>query len=879
MLGLGIDLTSAVRRPLTSGVVLPVIALATASVSQSEAVSNFVFTLSRTGDTSGASSVNWAVTGSSGNPANAADFVGGVLPSGTINFAAGDTSKTITVQVANDSTVEPNEGFTVTLSSPTGASLGTATATGTIVNDDSAPLPVIAMSTASVSQSEATTNFVYTVSRSGDTSGASSVAWAVTGSGTNPANAADFVGGVLPSGTLNFAAGDTSKTITVQVSNDATVEPDETFTLTLSAPSGATLGTATGAGTIVNDDSAPALSPYLGQVATRSAQPSTTLAQTKMMSRVAMFATEDLSSYQLKFGAWQTTGGGEVTTGIGSAVTYTASIEYPAGTFTQIKWGGSASVVAPLGGDTGLCDAITTAVPKGAKFFVRVYATTTAAGIPVCNQSPWNSGGDAAVIDGTATDLTMSGTVTGANVQGIFPLCVVQMTTQPTFLFLGDSRTASGGSPGQDANGNGGQFAYGLGTSYGYINAAQSSALASQSLGPGSTRRNALAQYVSHVFNGFGINDIITGGRTLAQLQSLMLILAYQIPGKRHIIATTSPNTTGTYADLAGQTVNANDAIRIAFNNWARSLPDPYFACVDIASATESTTAPGKWNPGMTNDGLHQNPTGSAAIVSAGVLNAPALASNPGLLRFSPYEFTPSDWYDAQDNYHATISPGRSVDGVTIWSGTGPYGATSFNGGPGFAFTTVGAYWYRQTLLTVSRNAPGLMLGILWTPSQNPAANAGLCGFCTGVNNSSARAMIMQDSSGRPGLAIRRLDADAVVTVFGSTALTVGSPYLLVAQFDVAAGVAYLYVNGVLACSGDYASGGATSDVASFEGHIGFLGGKGAYGTAGEFVAFNTASASDAVRQKLEGDMAWRRGAAATFLPAGHPYLSVRPGP
>ena len=55
-------------------------------------------------------------------------------------------------------------------------------------------------------------------------------------------------------GTVTFAAGETSKTINIAVTGDTTVEQDETFTVTLSAPSGATLGTATATGTITNDD-------------------------------------------------------------------------------------------------------------------------------------------------------------------------------------------------------------------------------------------------------------------------------------------------------------------------------------------------------------------------------------------------------------------------------------------------------------------------------------------------------------------------------------------------------------------------------------------------------------------------------------------------
>lgn len=101
------------------------------------------------------------------------------------------------------------------------------------------------------------TAYTFTVTRSGDTSVSHSASWAVTGSGSNPAVAADFVGNALPSGVVSFAAGETSKTISVQVSGDTSVEPDEGFTVTLSNPSaGATIGTSSASGTILNDDNA-----------------------------------------------------------------------------------------------------------------------------------------------------------------------------------------------------------------------------------------------------------------------------------------------------------------------------------------------------------------------------------------------------------------------------------------------------------------------------------------------------------------------------------------------------------------------------------------------------------------------------------------------
>ena len=90
-----------------------------------------------------------------------------------------------------------------------------------------------------------------------------SVAYA-TADGTGTAGS-DYT---ATSGTLVFGPGQTSKTVAVPIIGDTAYESDETFTLTLSNPVNATLGTATATGTITNDD-APTATPghYNGQIA------------------------------------------------------------------------------------------------------------------------------------------------------------------------------------------------------------------------------------------------------------------------------------------------------------------------------------------------------------------------------------------------------------------------------------------------------------------------------------------------------------------------------------------------------------------------------------------------------------------------------------
>ncbi len=67
-----------------------------------------------------------------------ADFT---AANGTVTFAPGETSKTIQVTVVGDAVYEPDETFTVGLSNPVNATIGSGSATGTIQNDDPVAQP------------------------------------------------------------------------------------------------------------------------------------------------------------------------------------------------------------------------------------------------------------------------------------------------------------------------------------------------------------------------------------------------------------------------------------------------------------------------------------------------------------------------------------------------------------------------------------------------------------------------------------------------------------------------------------------------------------------------------------------------------------------
>ena len=154
------------------------------------------------------------------------------------------------------STLEGDQGFTVTLSNASaGIALATAAATSVITNDDGTTLEIAALEASNLEGHAGTAAFTFLVTRRGDTTGVSSAAWSVAGSGPRPAGATDFGGGILPAGIVVFQPGETVHTVTVDVAGDMLVEGHETFTVTLADASvDVTFAGSTAIGTIGADD-------------------------------------------------------------------------------------------------------------------------------------------------------------------------------------------------------------------------------------------------------------------------------------------------------------------------------------------------------------------------------------------------------------------------------------------------------------------------------------------------------------------------------------------------------------------------------------------------------------------------------------------------
>ena len=173
---------------------------------------------------------------------------------GTLNFAPGQTSKTVTVLVNGDLLDEGSENFFLNLTNPGNATISDGQGLGTITNDDGAP--GLSVNDVTVTEGDSgTTNATFTVTLAPASGQNVSVNYATAdGTATAPADYA------ATSGTLTFAPGQNTKTVTVPVVGDTLDELDETYTLNLSNAVNAAILDPTGLGTIVDNDPQPAIS-------------------------------------------------------------------------------------------------------------------------------------------------------------------------------------------------------------------------------------------------------------------------------------------------------------------------------------------------------------------------------------------------------------------------------------------------------------------------------------------------------------------------------------------------------------------------------------------------------------------------------------------
>lgn len=343
------------------------------------------------------------------------------------------------------------------------------------------------------------------------------------------------------------------------------------------------------------------------------------------MSRSGHVATTNITFLKLVFQNWAP---GNPDTSIGANQSITASIEYPAGTFTQVKFGG---IATGTNLDFGILvsDLLTINIPSGATFWVRQWTSGA------IYYNSWNNSffGEYWAGGATVTDQTMSGTLTGSAVNSAPPLMILGPTTQPSALIVGDS-ISYGTNDTEDSsatiNGYGGKvgtIARSLG-SVPFLNLGISGMQATTWIANSRGKKGSLALGGSHLITELGVNDL-TFGRTSAQLTSDLQSIWALGTGIQKIYQTTitpvAPSSTDSYATVGGQTPQSTSIQnnKIAFNNAVKAILPGTAGYYDVESVYESSLNSTIWKaPGYTTDGTHPaNSTIYELVDGAGVVS------------------------------------------------------------------------------------------------------------------------------------------------------------------------------------------------------------------------------------------------------------------
>ena len=175
------------------------------------------------------------------------------LPPTVLTFAPGETTQTVSVPLIGDRTFESDEFFKVHLSNPTVAVIFAGDAGVAITNDD--PMPAVSVTNYFIEEGgpghQAEVAVYFSLSNPSDFPVSFDM---TTGDGTARADHGDYA---PLSGILEFAPGETAKTVNLTTFGDAIFERNETFTLSLSSPQNATIAKGDSTITILDDDPMP----------------------------------------------------------------------------------------------------------------------------------------------------------------------------------------------------------------------------------------------------------------------------------------------------------------------------------------------------------------------------------------------------------------------------------------------------------------------------------------------------------------------------------------------------------------------------------------------------------------------------------------------
>ena len=272
-------------------VATPILTVRDAVVDEKDGFALVSVLLGGTGGQASNSTVTVDYASADGSATAGSDFT---ASSGTLSFAPGETAKTVVVPIADDATAEPAESFTLNLSNPTGATISRAAGTITIGSSDAAAVSqpgIFAPSDVAVGEGDGYVDLPVHLSAPGQNP--VTVHYTTQDVTAFASNACNF-DYVAASGTLNFAPGETTKVVRVQILDCPEVEPAETFNFLLSTAVGGTISDS-GAVITIGDNDGPVT---LTSIAVTPANPSLAIGADQQFTATGTYSdahTEDLT--------------------------------------------------------------------------------------------------------------------------------------------------------------------------------------------------------------------------------------------------------------------------------------------------------------------------------------------------------------------------------------------------------------------------------------------------------------------------------------------------------------------------------------------------------------------------------------------------------
>lgn len=311
------------------------------------------------------------------------------------------------------------------------------------------------------------------------------------------------------------------------------------------------------------------------------------------------------------------------------AATFLWSIEYPAGTFTRVKWAGQETLAAAGSNTLLLSDntALPVAIPVGATFWTKNLQYCSTGVVHAMGSTNSTYTGDFGFASASApTDNTMLAANQNNATWSLAPLCLLAYSSKPAVLLVGDSIQAgyaetSSTTPRWDfGRGNWGIAARQIGSRMAYSNLGIPGETTAQ-FNASHSLRVAISPYFTHMHSNYGINDLIVNNSTVAVVEGLLstTFSYYSNLGLKVSCQTLLPCVTSSDSlYTTNQTVKSFEANRVSLNTDMRARNGVFgntWCVFDVADSVESARNSGLWKVDVdglriTGDGTHPNAAG-----------------------------------------------------------------------------------------------------------------------------------------------------------------------------------------------------------------------------------------------------------------------------